>query len=166
MRLPRLSTAALTATIAAVAAVLAPAPVAHAQVGLNPLSPLRLKAGGYFAGGDYSLLLGTSYDVNSTRVALLVPVVYSLYADAAFGERDFVGLGAQARVYVTPVAVAGTRLYVGGGLGYYDRDEGDGLGGKLFAGAEFARRFFGEFAYQRPGGGAGNGVELSLGLRF
>jgi hypothetical protein len=154
------------ALLAAGAATLLPARAAHAQVPVaNPLSAFRFKAGGYFADGEYSPVLGASFDFNRTRAALVVPVAYSLYVDAAFGNHDFVGVGASFRAYVTPVPIGSARFYAGAGLGYYARDD-NGLGGKIFAGAEFAQRLFGEFAFQRPGGDARNGVELSLGVRF
>lgn len=156
---------------AAGGAALVPAPQAHAQ-GLNPLAPLRLKLGGYFADGDNGLMLGASYDFRSSRAAVAVPLVYSLYGDAVLGgDADFLGLGAQLRAYLTPGGVPGVpRFYAGAGLGFYfadsdDDDDDTGLGGKLFAGAEFGTNLFGQLGYHFVPGDR-NGLELSLGFRF
>ncbi len=155
------------ATLAAAgAAALLPAPAAHAQTPINPLAPLRAKVGGYFA-DDYGVMLGASYDLGTRRAALVVPVVYSVYGDAVLGgDSSFLSAGLQARAYLTPGVGGAPRFFAGAGLGVYFPDDGDtGIGGKVFAGADFGTRLFGTLGYHFVPD-VDNSLELSIGVRF
>lgn len=142
---------------------------------------------------------GLSYDFHATQTTL--PLIFGVYlADSTKtknislgkstvkAEAGYIGLGIQARTYFVPESNS-LRYYAGGGLGMYSlraksgvkqgntlvsvSKTGTRLGGKIFGGVEWKKRYFGEIegVFTGPINVQGatfdlSGLSASVGLRF
>ncbi|MDX1932798.1 MAG: hypothetical protein SFU56_09355 [Capsulimonadales bacterium] len=149
--------------------------------------------------GNRFTSIGIAYDFFT--LPALTPLIGSVYINDASGRRDktfgndvieteasISGLGLQVRTYFLP-QTENLNFFAGGGFGIYSitvrtgRQQGASfteesqdstrLGGKVMAGVEWKKRFFGELEYTFPGivsaGGKTfdlSGLNVSIGTRF